>query len=54
MALLACALALAAGAPLALAHEHHHDASLSFDTGEPIGGVLKAHIVLMSIAFGAL
>ncbi|KAJ2712369.1 hypothetical protein H4R19_002793 [Coemansia spiralis] len=54
MSLLACALALAAGAPLALGHDHHHGANLDFDTGEPIGAALKAHIALMSIAFGVL
>ncbi|KAJ2372942.1 hypothetical protein H4S02_009027 [Coemansia sp. RSA 2611] len=32
----------------------HHAANMNFDMGEPIDGVLKAHIALMSIAFGAL
>ncbi|KAJ2748574.1 hypothetical protein GGI19_006056, partial [Coemansia pectinata] len=36
-------------------HGHnHHAANMNFDMGEPIDGVLKAHIILMSIAFGAL
>ncbi|KAJ1799258.1 hypothetical protein LPJ59_001960 [Coemansia sp. RSA 2399] len=46
-------LLLASAVPSALAHDHH-DADMNFDTGESMGGVLKAHIVLMSIAFGAL
>ncbi|KAJ1948145.1 hypothetical protein EC988_005292, partial [Linderina pennispora] len=37
----------------ATAHDHH-GANMNFDTGEPIDGILKAHILLMSVAFGAL
>ncbi|KAJ1899387.1 hypothetical protein LPJ71_006000, partial [Coemansia sp. S17] len=33
---------------------NHHAPNMNFDMGEPIDGVLKAHIILMSIAFGAL
>ncbi|KAJ1732255.1 hypothetical protein LPJ61_002137 [Coemansia biformis] len=51
--LLARILALAASAQTVQAHDHH-GANLNFDTGEPIGGALKAHILLMSVAFGVL
>ncbi|KAJ2484525.1 hypothetical protein IWW47_005665, partial [Coemansia sp. RSA 2052] len=44
-ALLACALVVRG--------HNHHAVNMNFDMGEPIDGVLKAHIVLMSIAFGA-
>ncbi|KAI9504222.1 hypothetical protein BX070DRAFT_176855, partial [Coemansia spiralis] len=46
-------LALLAIAGPAVAHDHH-GASMNFDAGEPIGGVLKAHIFLMSVAFGIM
>ncbi|KAJ1898559.1 hypothetical protein LPJ66_002673 [Kickxella alabastrina] len=37
----------------AAAHDHH-SANMNFDSGEPIGGVLRAHILLMSASFGVL
>ncbi|KAJ2718537.1 hypothetical protein GGI07_005709 [Coemansia sp. Benny D115] len=46
-------LAVTALASLAAAHDHH-GANMNFDVGEPIGGVLKLHILLMSVSFGAL
>ncbi|KAJ2091922.1 hypothetical protein IW138_001611 [Coemansia sp. RSA 986] len=46
-------LLLAGAMPPVLGHDHH-GANMNFDAGEPIGGVLKAHIFLMSVAFGAL
>ncbi|KAJ2802691.1 hypothetical protein H4R20_003181 [Coemansia guatemalensis] len=48
-----CAAALLAGARTARAHDHH-GANMNFDTGEPIGAVLKIHIILMSLSFGLL
>ncbi|KAJ1863819.1 hypothetical protein LPJ57_006226, partial [Coemansia sp. RSA 486] len=37
----------------ASAHDHH-GANMNFDAGEPIGAVLKLHILLMAAAFGVL
>ncbi|KAJ2520843.1 hypothetical protein GGI11_002181 [Coemansia sp. RSA 2049] len=51
---LAAVLVLGCVAAPALGHDHHGGANMNFDAGEPIGGVLKAHIFLMSIAFGAV
>ncbi|KAJ2355003.1 hypothetical protein GGF43_002941 [Coemansia sp. RSA 2618] len=48
-----CAAALVLGARLASAHDHHA-ANLNLDAGEPIGGVLKMHIILMTVSFGIL
>ncbi|PIA16996.1 hypothetical protein COEREDRAFT_80726 [Coemansia reversa NRRL 1564] len=46
-----CAAALLVGAQSAWAHDHH-GANMNFDTGEPIGAILKVHIILMSLSFG--
>ncbi|PIA16997.1 membrane protein [Coemansia reversa NRRL 1564] len=46
-----CAAALLAGAQSAWAHDHH-GANMNFNTGEPIGAILKVHIILMSLSFG--
>ncbi|KAJ2298280.1 hypothetical protein IWW55_004517, partial [Coemansia sp. RSA 2706] len=47
------AAAVLAGAPTAWAHDHH-GANLNLDPGEPIGGVLKMHIILMTVSFAIL
>ncbi|KAJ1764787.1 hypothetical protein LPJ77_005071 [Coemansia sp. RSA 2523] len=47
------AAALLSGARLASAHDHH-GANLNLDPGEPIGGAMKMHIILMTVSFGIL
>ncbi|KAJ2855882.1 hypothetical protein FB639_006178, partial [Coemansia asiatica] len=51
LAILAAAALL--GLSVVSAHDHH-GANMNFDAGEPIGAVLKLHILLMAVAFGVL
>ncbi|KAJ2389671.1 hypothetical protein GGI05_003432 [Coemansia sp. RSA 2603] len=51
--ILSLLLVAAAQSSVVRAHDHH-GANMNFDAGEPIGGVLKMHIFLMSISFGVL